>query len=137
MLLRNIRFMRKTGSSSWIEETKLHKEDYDDTIWKQFRKLRKDESRWDYKYVHRTENFSCRSLNDVKRYEETGKRPSEIRKIKLLENGAKTTDDVGKIEKMLLEKRKREEEKSFVEKFLADAHYNLLHWFDDKQPESE
>lgn len=24
-----------------------------------------------------------------------------------------------------------------VEKFLADAHYNLLHWFDNKQHESE
>ncbi|XP_050903783.1 uncharacterized protein LOC127117727 [Lathyrus oleraceus] len=126
------------GDPSWIEETQLYKGNYDDTIWKHFRKYRKNEQRWDNKFVHRTQNFSCRSLNEIRRYEKTGERPSEINKKKRqLRKVGKTTNDAEKTKRTLSEKSKREEEKMAVEKFLADAHYNLLHWFDNKQPESE
>ncbi|KAL5077554.1 hypothetical protein RYX36_016538 [Vicia faba] len=77
-------------------------------------------------YRHKKEGFIFRSFKAVEDYEKDGTLPKRKRKEKEIINIKK------EIEEELSKKKKEEAEinRICVEKFLAEAHYNLLHWFD-------
>ncbi|CAL5202148.1 unnamed protein product [Lathyrus oleraceus] len=78
-------------------------------------------------YSYKKEDLTCGSVKEVENYEKDGTLSKRKRK-------EKETINVEEVEKKLSKKAKEEAEinRIRVEKFLAEAHYNLLHWFDDK-----
>ncbi|XP_058782324.1 uncharacterized protein LOC131656704 [Vicia villosa] len=119
--------------------------------WEVIEKPRNDGIKVDKSYRHKKKGFTCRSIIEVEKYEKNGKRPSRKRKTtekveKHEKDGTRPshkrkTTEKGK-EIINAEKEEGEEKASQnkmeeaeinrirVEKFLAEAHYNLLHWFD-------
>nr|XP_027187925.1 uncharacterized protein LOC113785511 [Cicer arietinum] len=64
---------------------------YDTTMWAYERRARNDGKKFDNVYIHKTENFQCRSLQEVERYEKEGERPSQYnRKKKQLKKNGET-----------------------------------------------
>ncbi|RHN66883.1 hypothetical protein MtrunA17_Chr3g0096611 [Medicago truncatula] len=96
--------------------------------WEVKETSRRDGIKVDKTYYHKKEKFTLRSLKAVEEYEISGTLPQHKRKAEEME-----IIIVDKKIKESFAKKQKEEDESMpicVEEFLADAHYNLLHWFE-------
>ncbi|XP_058782323.1 uncharacterized protein LOC131656700 [Vicia villosa] len=126
-----------TSSTKRTRGSKIFPKEWTEN-WEVKEKLRSDGSKIEKSYRHKKEGFTCRSFKAVEDYEKYGTLPKRKRKEKEIINvkeEVKEKEIVNvkeDVEEELSKKKKEEAElnRIRVEKFLADAHYNLLHWFD-------
>ncbi|KAG2394427.1 uncharacterized protein HKW66_Vig0181950 [Vigna angularis] len=97
--------------------------------WDVDSKKRPHSDRFDKTYRHKEEGFLCRSLLECERYEKHGIRPKHRREMVLYNDKNKEAET----EEAIVAKRREEAEsmRGIVEEFLAEAHYNQLHMFNN------
>ncbi|KAK7316732.1 hypothetical protein RJT34_00409 [Clitoria ternatea] len=102
--------------------------------WTVHATMRASGKKVDKSYRHKTKNITCRSMKEIERYETYGILPGSKRNSADQKEQNERRNKRKQTKEMLATEQRRMEAnnmKAFVEEFLAKAHFNQLHMFDD------